>query len=105
MGDKTENENTLAETEGPGGDGNDMDCMCREGMRRVGAAQTGAAQTGGVTRVWAAQTGAAQTGGVTRARGVAWAGDASRGSTMGAAMPILTASAGHHSERRQECQC
>jgi hypothetical protein len=42
MGDNTENENTLAETEGPGGgNGNDMDCMCREGMRRVGAAQTG----------------------------------------------------------------
>ena len=47
MGDKTENENTLAETEGPGGDGNDMDCMCREGMRRVGAAQTG-----GMIRAW-----------------------------------------------------
>ena len=41
IGDKTENEDTLAETEGLGGEGNDMDCMCREGMRRVGAAQTG----------------------------------------------------------------
>ena len=49
MGDNTENENTLAETEGPGGNGNDMDCMCREGMRRVGAAQTG-----GMIRAWVA---------------------------------------------------
>ena len=32
MGDNTENENTLAETEagGWGVNGNDMDCMCRE---------------------------------------------------------------------------
>ena len=57
IGDKTENEDTLAETEGPEGKGNDMDCMCREGMRHVGAAQTGE---------------------VTRARGVVWAGDASK---------------------------
>ena len=41
MGDKTENENTLAKTEGLERDGNNMDCMCREGMRRVGMARTG----------------------------------------------------------------
>ena len=93
IGDKTENENTLAETEGLEGEGNDMDYMCREEMRRVGAAQTGE---------------------VTQARGVAWAGDASKVAWMGdalkvawrgAAMPILTASAGHCSKHRQECQC
>ena len=50
IGDKTKNEDTLAETEGPGGEGNDMGCMCREGVRRVGAAQTGAAQTWGMRR-------------------------------------------------------
>jgi hypothetical protein len=49
MGDNTENENVLAETEGPGGgNGNDMIvCVGRE-MRRVGAAQTGGmARAGG----------------------------------------------------------
>ena len=41
MEDNTENENTLAETKGLGENGNNMDCICREGIRCVGVMQTG----------------------------------------------------------------
>jgi hypothetical protein len=36
----TEYVNTLAETEGPYGGGNDRNCMCRGEMRHVGATRT-----------------------------------------------------------------